>query len=370
MKQGRVKKVLTDKKYGFIDGENGDVFFHAKVVEGVAFRDIAVGQQVEYEDEPGAKGRQATSVHVTGNLLSRPSDQLVVDVNHGQGKPWQRVAFPINTVVTGEDGSRFRLIEDLRQGGNGVVFSAYRIDESGHIDRLCAVKVLKRTETNRIDRFHNEVRVLKSITHELIAPCYGSGQLTAGMPLVTLPWMAMDLGGDNLRSVVEKSGPIPQTKYKHIVSQMCQSISHLHKCGYIHRDIKPDNFVWSDDAEDNVMMIDLGLAKRMGEDVSGRPLDDFTKHLEFVGPVFFSSPELIRYAKDKTYPVDHRSDLFQFGKVLWYLATGDISAGIPSKRRDPLNGPIHAIVANLLADEPEDRFQTADNVLSELSKLP
>lgn len=62
MPQGTVKKLVSDRGFGFIDGEKGDVFFHHSVVAGVPFESLYEGQTVEYQDERGAKGPKATSV--------------------------------------------------------------------------------------------------------------------------------------------------------------------------------------------------------------------------------------------------------------------------------------------------------------------
>jgi eukaryotic-like serine/threonine-protein kinase len=117
------------------------------------------------------------------------------------------------------------------------------------------------------------------------------------------------------------------------------------------------------------MMIDFGIAKRTGEDVSGRPMDTFTKVAEFVGPVFFSSPELIEYAKDKSFQVDHRSDIFQLGKVVWYLATGKVSAGIPSKRECPAGGRLREIVIDAIDDDPDQRPKSARDIHERVAKI-
>lgn len=121
-----------------------------------------------------------------------------------------------------------------------------------------------------------------------------------------------------------------------VALQLCEATQYVHEQDLIHRDLKPDNIVWaSDEASGRIRLIDFGIAKFAGENVSARPLDDFTQTGDFVGPVFYSSPELIAYKDDKTHPVDHRSDLFQMGKILWFLATGQVSVGIPSRAKDP-----------------------------------
>jgi eukaryotic-like serine/threonine-protein kinase len=98
---------------------------------------------------------------------------------------------------------------------------------------------------------------------------------------------AMELGERNLREHVQQHGPLECVHLVRVAMQMCEAVSHLHDRGVIHRDLKPDNFVWDGEERGAIKMIDFGIAKLAGEDVSGRPLDQFTKSLEFVGPVFF-----------------------------------------------------------------------------------
>jgi len=267
----------------------------------------------------------------------------------------------------GPDGDRYELKYAVRQGGNGVVFSATRYDESGSVTATCAVKVLKEMELSRVDRFNNEVRILKELKHSSIAEYFADGILSLGKWQV--PWVAMELGGENLRRHVDTKGPIERGSLVPVVAQMADALDLVHAKQLIHRDIKPENFVWEEGRPDRVLMIDFGIAKRAGEDVSGRPLDNFTKHLEFVGPQFFSSPELIAYARDKKVQVDGRSDLFQLGKVVWFLATGAISAGVPSRSKCPFGGALCELIVATLSDDPRDRPQTASEFRERLEAL-
>ena len=63
MPQGKIRKVVSDRGFGFIEGDQGDLFFHHSEVQGVAFEDLREGQVVEYEVGEGPKGPRATSVH-------------------------------------------------------------------------------------------------------------------------------------------------------------------------------------------------------------------------------------------------------------------------------------------------------------------
>ena len=149
---------------------------------------------------------------------------------------------------------------------------------------------------------------------------------------------------------------------------MCDALSYFHRKDFIHRDIKPENFVWVKNSNEKIKMIDFGIAKKWGEDLSGRLFDNLTKVNEFVGPVFFLSPELIAYSRDDTkkYPVDYRSDIFQLGKVFWYLATTKISSGVPSKKDCPA---LWELVMNMIPDNPEDRIQSTEEVKKFLLSL-
>lgn len=273
--------------------------------------------------------------------------------------------FELPDEVEGKDGQKFRLIRAIRKGGNGIVFQAARVGTDPF--ELVAVKMLRQCESSRVDRFHNEIRILKELDHPRITKCFDEGELQLDGAVV--PWVAIELGGVNLRDHVERAGRLSPYKFMRVAGEACAALSHVHARSIIHRDIKPDNFVWDPDPNGSVKMIDFGIAKRVDEDVSARPMDQFTKQMEFVGPVLYSSPELIAYSRNKTHPVDHRSDIFQLGKVLWFLATGKVSAGVPSTRDCPFGGALHAIVLSTLQDEPGERFPSVDEVLRKLEDL-
>ena len=278
-----------------------------------------------------------------------------IKIEHERGVEPELVTFARDQVLVASDGTKFELGSMIYggEGGNGLVFRATR---RGGMGVKCAIKILRRLDGQRIDRFHNEVEVLKQLNHEHICGYYGHGEIKTqkGEPA---PWVAVDVGGENLRLHVDTRGCLPPRLVGLVGRQMCSALTHVHAKGLIHRDLKPANFVWTESPDQKrVLLIDFGLAKRVGVDTAGRPLDQFTQHNEFVGPVFYSSQELIDYAKDKSTLVDHRSDLFQLGRVLWFLATGTPGAGIPSKKRDPSGGLLYDLVMQLLLDEPDDRL--------------
>lgn len=281
----------------------------------------------------------------------------------------RQINFHNQLTLTGEDGNRFRLGAPVRTGGNGVVFRADRLGPYNRNIGQCAVKLLKQLDDVRRDRFANEIRILKALKHDCIAGYYDSGTTTLGTPETVVPWMAMDMGHKNLREEVDQHGPVTGEGLLVLGIQACKALQCIHKEHIIHRDIKPQNFVYRNEDNDALMMIDFGIAKFIGENVAGRPMDQFTATMEFVGPVFFASPELIQYARDKNHPVDQRSDLFQLGKVLWFVATNTVSAGVISKAKDPFGGKLWDLCISLLQDDPADRPQTAAEVEQALQSI-
>jgi eukaryotic-like serine/threonine-protein kinase len=268
----------------------------------------------------------------------------------------------------------FRLRYAALGGGNGVVFTANRMRNLGVLGEECAIKLLRQMSRPRQDRFQNEIRVLKDLESEFISKFFDAGHIevhasSGGSAKQHIPWVAIQLGGPNMRQHVQDIGPLAVPELQSVMRGVCTAVSHLHDKGYIHRDIKPDNFVWRDDRRDSLLMIDFGIAKKFGEDVSARPMDTFTRLNEFVGPVFFSSPELIEYARDKEHPVSYRSDIFQVGKLLWFLGTGKTAAGIPSRRECPAGGKLRDLVMSMIDDDPDARPQSVAEIQTAVDAL-
>lgn len=293
-----------------------------------------------------------------------------VDLSDAQGSLGR---FSVPDHVSGY-GKIYRLAGAVRVGGNGVVFDAKEMQSIGAPGLPFAVKLLKQLSPARIDRFENEIRIISQLNSPFIVKYFAHGTVSverqeAPTETRVIPWLSMQLGGRNMREAIEQHGPIPLDRIKTLIPSISGSVQALHAAGFIHRDIKPENFVWFDDAESSLLMIDLGIAKRIGEDVSARPLDAFTQVKEFVGPVFFSSPELIEYSRNKSHPVDFRSDIFQIGKFIWYLATGKISAGVPSKKDCPAGGSLRDIVASAIDDDPDSRPQSVQSIADAVLKI-
>lgn len=292
-------------------------------------------------------------------------------VRFGKSGAPEKLDFPDKLELFGGDGSKFRLGIAIKSGGNGVVFEAEAFSPKGEYEGQVAVKLLKELDEVRQDRFSNEERILRALNHHRITKCFGSGVERLGRQQIDVPWLAMSLGDANLRQHMDsQKQPLDLKTTLGVGIQVCDAIQHLHEKNIIHRDLKPANVVWAtEEDQHNIFLIDFGIAKYIGEDVSARKMDDLTSLLEFVGPANFASPELLQYARDKKHPVSHKSDLFQIGLLIWFLATNQVCAGVPSIRRDPSEGKLHTVVTSLLSEDPDDRPQSASDVQKSLENI-
>ena len=280
-----------------------------------------------------------------------------------------RVDFP-RPFFLSDGPSRFLVGNYLHGGGNSSVFEGRETNSQGTNLRTCAIKMQRILTSNRRARFQNEIRIHRLLDHPCIASFYGAGEWNPPVSAYTVPWVAMDLGGINLYQQI-RQGPLDRDLFLAVAIQATEAVESLHRAGIIHRDIKPNNFVWAyEHTTDRIKMIDFGIAKRIHEDIAGRILEpQLTLTMEFVGPQSFSSPELLQYARDKSTVVDERSDLFQLGLLFWFLATGRILSGSPDEDYDPFGGTLHRLVFELTRENPKKRPQDAGAVLASLREI-
>jgi eukaryotic-like serine/threonine-protein kinase len=209
----------------------------------------------------------------------------------------------------------YEIISAIGAGGMGEVYRA----RDPKLGRDVAIKVLPEAfarDAERMARFQREAKVLASLSHPNIATIYGledSGSTRAlVMELVEGPTLA-----DRI-----KQGPIPVDESVRIAKQIADALEYAHERGIIHRDLKPANIKVS--ADDNVKVLDFGLAKALEGDPSSIDISTSptisrmaTMQGVLLGTAAYMSPE---QAKAKT--VDRRADIWAFGCVLYEMLTG------------------------------------------------
>ncbi|MGH9494147.1 MAG: protein kinase domain-containing protein [Candidatus Sulfotelmatobacter sp.] len=259
----------------------------------------------------------------------------------------------------------YRIIEKIGAGAMGEVFRA-RDDRLG---RDVAIKIIKASSSENPDhlrRFELEARAAAALNHPNILAIYDVG--TDG----ATPYIVSELlEGQTLRQRLAP-GPLSSREAIDFALQIAHGLTAAHERHITHRDLKPENlFITNDEL---VKILDFGVAKlqpRPGEKRSIENLTTITKHGSVVGTVAYMSPEQLRGRS-----VDHRSDIFSFGAILFEMLAGarafrgetEVDTMTAVLREEPAAQALddarippayQDIIKHCLEKEPEDRFQSA-----------
>jgi serine/threonine protein kinase len=210
--------------------------------------------------------------------------------------------------MVGQTISHYRILRKLGSGGMGEVYLAEDID----LRRSVALKVLPAdfaADEDRVRRFIREAMVASGLNHPNIAHIYEVREAD-GVRFIAMEYVE----GQTLESVLEK-GPPPIERALNIALQIADALETAHAKNIIHRDIKPANIMLT--GADRVKVLDFGLAKvtRVGPDASTMQATSETGVI--LGTVHYMSPEQALGRE-----LDHRSDIFSLGIVLYELCTG------------------------------------------------
>jgi tetratricopeptide (TPR) repeat protein/tRNA A-37 threonylcarbamoyl transferase component Bud32 len=264
------------------------------------------------------------------------------------------------------------VIRSLGAGGMGVVYEA----QDTRLPRSVAIKVLKDELTHDADairRFKREARLASSLNHPNICTVLDASESES------LAFIAMELlEGLSLKARLMR-GPPTLTEIVDIIRQVVEALGAAHEAGIIHRDIKPGNIFLT--RSGLVKLLDFGLATHFRTGNEGETSDDLTNAGTAVGTIHYMAPEQLAGGL-----VDHRSDFFALGVVLYQLATGTrpfdhssrhaLSDAIRHQSHVPLRqlAPHHPvqlaqIIDRLLAKHPDQRYQSAKSLGADLDAL-
>jgi beta-lactam-binding protein with PASTA domain/predicted Ser/Thr protein kinase len=259
---------------------------------------------------------------------------------------------------------RYRIVEQLARGGMSTVYSA--VDE--RLDREVAVKVMSAalsTDPAFADRFTREARVAARLSHPNAVSVYDQGTDDSHVFLV------MELvRGRTLRDLLRERGALEPAQAVSIMEPVLGALAAAHRAGLVHRDVKPENILLSDDGA--VKVADFGLARAVEADASS------TRTGLMMGTVAYCPPEQISRGA-----ADARSDVYSAGIVLFELLTGSapyvgdsamavayqhVNSDIPppSSRRAGIAPQLDEVVLRATRREPSGRPLDAGALLAEL----
>ncbi len=260
---------------------------------------------------------------------------------------------------------RYRIVRKLGAGGMADVYLA----EDQELGRRVAIKILNGRHANDdqfIERFRREAKNAAALNHPNIVSIYDRGEAEDTY------YIAMEyLDGRTVKELIVGHGPAPVNVAIEYGRQILSALRFAHRHGIVHRDIKPHNVLV--DREGRVKVTDFGIA-RAGT-------SQMTETGSIVGTAQYLSPEQARGGE-----VDQRSDLYSLGVVLYELLTGqtpfdgDTPVEIamkhlsnapqpPSALRPDVPHDLDMVVLRALAKDPEDRYQSADEMEADLDRV-
>ncbi len=274
----------------------------------------------------------------------------------------------------GKSLAHFRVVSPLGAGGMGEVYLA----EDLRLGRRVALKVLTEKfseDEDRLRRFEFEARTVSALNHPNILTIHDIG-LVDGVRFIATEFV----DGETLRARLTR-GRLPPAEAINVALQVAGALAAAHDAGIIHRDLKPENVMIRRDSY--VKVLDFGLAKLL--DAAGNASAAEHMHTEtspgvIMGTYAYMSPEQARGQA-----VDHRSDLFALGVVLYEMLTGDrpftgstmidvLVAVINTQptavsRRVPVPGGVDRLIDRALGKSTEDRQQSAAELMVELRAI-
>ncbi len=269
---------------------------------------------------------------------------------------------PVGSTFAG----RYRVIEELGKGGMGRVYKAFDTETKEHV----ALKILNPdivSDESVIERFRNELRFARRISHRNICRMYDLGRVE------DTTYISMEfVSGEDLKSLLRRVGQLSARRALAIAEQVIEGLAEAHRLGVVHRDLKPQNIMI--DRDGNARIMDFGIARS----VQGTGITDAGAVL---GTPDYMAPEQLEGKE-----ADERTDIYAFGAILYEMVTGvppfegATPLGVAMKHRieaprDPreinpqIPDDVALLVLRCLEKEREKRFQSAEEIQARLKEI-
>ncbi len=253
----------------------------------------------------------------------------------------------------------------LGRGGMSAVYKGIQTS----LERDVAIKLLSpelSADPEFEVRFHREAKAMARLNHPHIVQIYDYGRTEAGQHYIVMEYV----DGSDLHQIV-RSGQLDAERTLKAVTQVCDALQYAHSLGFIHRDIKPGNILLN---RQGVLKVgDFGLAKLLSESApeAQAQADDgqrLTRSGAAMGTPHYAAPEQLDGQGD----VDHRADLYSLGVMFYEMLTREMPRGapkLPSRKIASLDARLDGVVFKAMAADPDERYQTAIDLRTDVDQI-
>jgi len=277
------------------------------------------------------------------------------------------IVAPKEKLTTGSTfADRYQIIEELGKGGMGKVYKVLDKETNEKI-ALKLIKLEIASDKKTVERFRNELTTARKIVQKNVCRMYDLNK-EKGNYFITMEYIS----GQDLKGLIRQTGQLTVGKAVSIAKQICDGLAEAHSLGVVHRDLKPNNIMI--DRGGNAKIMDFGIARAVkGKSITGPGV--------MIGTPQYMSPEQVEGKE-----VDQRSDIYSLGIILYEMLTdrvpfeGDtpLTVGVKQKTEPPkdpkdfnerIPDNLNLVILKCLEKEREIRYQSADELRSELERL-